>query len=139
MKKSVKIQVNFTNKWLYFLIGILFIVIFSLGVWAYNAAGTGGNSAVFGHSADEIELLNCNVGQAIIKTDNRRGCSDMDLSCRIVSSIAKSSVTLCCDSNEFVTGVNAPELESRASFINSTCASFTSIDSTAVKQIICCK
>jgi len=54
MKRGIKIQIQLTNKWLYFLVGVLIISVLGVGVWAYNSAGTGGNPAIMGHSADEI-------------------------------------------------------------------------------------
>lgn len=47
-----KIEINFTNKWLYTL--ALFIGIFALGVGVY-AYNSGGPASVIGHSTDELE------------------------------------------------------------------------------------
>jgi len=57
MKKGITIQIQLTNKWLYFLAGVLIVSVFSMGVWAYNANGIGGNASIMGHSADEIAGL----------------------------------------------------------------------------------
>ncbi|MEM0465742.1 MAG: hypothetical protein QXW97_03525 [Candidatus Pacearchaeota archaeon] len=56
VKKNIKIEINLTNRWLYFLISLLILLIFLIGVWAYSSNMNQGNPPVMGHSAGEIHV-----------------------------------------------------------------------------------
>lgn len=57
-----KIEINFTNKWLYSLIAVGVLSILGIGAWAYNSNMQGGNPSIMGHSADEV-MVNVNGQQ----------------------------------------------------------------------------
>lgn len=59
---ATKIEINLTNKGLYFFIflGVFFALI--VGVWAYNSNMNSGNPSVMGHSSGEI---NVNIGGTV--------------------------------------------------------------------------
>lgn len=135
-KRSIKFEVNFTNKWLYTFIALGVVLLLAIGVFAYNS---GKPASVFGHSAGELEgvCLTNGTGCPIFE----KGIS----SCRI-KEVSRSSKTmdLCCDVGEFLTGVNSPEDHFSAIFWqNSTNNAFCSktYDYTGDRkfQIICCK
>lgn len=50
-KRSIKFEINFTNKWLYTFIALGVVLVLTLGVFAYNS---GKAPNVMGHSGDEI-------------------------------------------------------------------------------------
>jgi len=52
---AIKIKINITDKWLYSLALIIFLLILGVAVYAYNSNGIGGYPSKFGHSVDEID------------------------------------------------------------------------------------
>lgn len=50
-RRSIKFEINFTNKWLYTFVFFGIILVISIGVFAYNS---GKPPSVMGHSGDEI-------------------------------------------------------------------------------------
>jgi len=52
---AIKIEINLTDKWLYSLALITFLLILGVAVYAYNSNGIGGYPSKFGHSVDEID------------------------------------------------------------------------------------
>jgi len=61
------------------------------------------------------------------------------LSCRIAFSTSSSPVTVCCNSDEYAMGVNSAELNIKSSFTSDKCVYFSEVDTTAQKQVVCCK
>ena len=58
MKRTIKLEITLTNKWLYSFIGVIIIVVLGFGVWAYNSDMRAGNPPATGHSAGEINVEN---------------------------------------------------------------------------------
>lgn len=50
---SLKVELHFTNKWLFTFLVIGLVLVLSFGAWAYDSGST---PDVFGHSAGEVEV-----------------------------------------------------------------------------------
>ena len=61
---TVKIEVNISNKWLYFIVVVGALLVLGGGVWAYNSDMKKGDPPVFGHSAGEINVDTDGDGKA---------------------------------------------------------------------------
>src|SRR3990172_490894 len=82
----VKVILNIDKKYFFGLLFFGLMLVGIAGVVAYNAAGTGGNSALFGHSVDEIDwtkAISGNVSAGGFCTSN--GC---------ITSIAGNGITI---------------------------------------------
>ena len=51
----MKIEVNVRKRYFFLILGAILILGAVIGAYAFSANGVGGNPAVFGHSAGEIE------------------------------------------------------------------------------------
>lgn len=135
-KRSIKLEINLTNKWFYTFISLGAILLLAIGVFAYNS---GKSASVFGHSAGELE--------GVCKT-NGDGCPDLGggiESCRVISQLKNAgTMNLCCNSGEFLTGMNSPETLFESLFYidessSNQCVKFSKLDDARTSQIICCK
>jgi hypothetical protein len=70
VNKTIKIKLNVSNKLLYSILAIILVIGISAVVYAYNPSGTGGNPAIFGHSADEINGVCMSDGTFCSATSN---------------------------------------------------------------------
>jgi hypothetical protein len=52
---KVNIKLNIEKKHVFLIVGAMLLLAAVIGVYAYNATGTGGNPSVMGHSVDEID------------------------------------------------------------------------------------
>ncbi len=50
----VKLEINFTNRWLYSFVAMGILLALGVGVWAYNSNMGAGDPTVMGHSAGDI-------------------------------------------------------------------------------------
>ncbi|MFQ5621654.1 MAG: hypothetical protein ACE5FT_07510 [Candidatus Nanoarchaeia archaeon] len=66
----IKVEIHLTNKWLYFLVAVISLLVLSVGVFAFNS---GQLPSALGHSGEEIEV---NVTGVIKLLDN--ALSDLD-------------------------------------------------------------
>ena len=143
-RRSIKLEINLTNKWLYTFIFLGAVLLLAIGVFAYNS---GKSASVFGHSAEELS--------GVCKTDGT-GCPP-DLgggikSCRIVSGRKDGTRNklVCCSDDEFALSANSPENDFLSFFSDSSgntvqsgnaqCVYFSYLDDTArALQVTCCK
>jgi hypothetical protein len=119
--RTINIKINFSNRWLYFLITLGILAIVGVGVWAVSYSPSGA-----GHPYTEIST--CAENQ-ILKMNNGEWTCDTDstqMSCR-VSSRSTSTVGnyAACASDEFLTGgggrcANGYLLYSYPAYIGST-------------------
>ncbi len=71
--KMKKIKINFSNKWLYILIGVIIFTLFCAGVYAFGTS----NPEVFGHNINEVGFpTNCQIGQFLKWEGSSWVCSD---------------------------------------------------------------
>jgi hypothetical protein len=55
--RTINIKINFSNRWLYFLITLGILAIVGVGVWAYGTS----SPSTFGHSIGELEGVQARV------------------------------------------------------------------------------
>jgi len=92
MKMVIKIQINLTNKWLYSLIALGILLVFGVGVYAYNVnyVASPGNASVMGHTLDEIEGLEDYVTEIV---ERIMGEGDSECTNLVYSSVNLTSPT----------------------------------------------
>jgi hypothetical protein len=67
------VNISFSNKTFYLLVGILVILVSFGIVYAYG----GSQPAVMGHSFGEIDMPDCATGEALVKTSTGWGCENV--------------------------------------------------------------
>ena len=63
---GITLQIDLTNRWLYFIIVLIIISIIGFGVIAYNS---GASPSVMGHSVEELEGVEIEIFQCPYGTD----------------------------------------------------------------------
>jgi len=94
-KRSIKFEVNFTNKWLYTFIALGVVLLLAIGVFAYNS---GKPASVFGHSAGEIHVLGSsgqtvNLQEALNELNSKVALVDLS-KCKICIHVSSNAGTL---------------------------------------------